>query len=300
MHNCPLCSGSGAERFPLSYTLKDKPFGAVQCTSCSFIYIEPRPTDEELALMYSDEYFLHDGAECGAHSSTDYETAAQQGSVKFPAILGKIRKHRQEGSFFEVGCGMGHFLNYAKENGYTVSGIEYSKLGTEKCRSVFDLHVEQCSLEAFDPSGKKFDVIFMGDVLEHLVDPLAMAQKCRSMLAPGGVLAVEVPSMFNSIVGRLATSVFRMTGHVKRMPMPPYHVNEFVPRTLHSLFDRAGFEGISITQRIKKPSTITLRGAFYERWGKLFLQYPNVVLTSTANVFGDRLLGIGTQLLGAA
>jgi len=298
MHKCPLCSGSGAERFPISYTLQDKPFGVVQCTSCSFMYVEPRPTDEDLAIMYSDEYFLHDGAAFGAHSDTDYETAAKRGSVKFPHILGEIRKHRPEGSFFEVGCGMGHFLDYARSNGYTVSGIEFSGLGAERCRSIFDLEVETCSLEAYEPSGRKYDVIFMGDVLEHLVDPLAMARKCRSMLTSGGVLAVEVPSMFNSVVGRLATRIFRMTGHVKHMPMPPYHVNEFVPRTLRALFDHAGFNGISITQRIKKPSTITLRGAFYERWGKLLLQYPNYVLTTTANVFGDRLLGIGTQVPG--
>jgi hypothetical protein len=49
--------------------------------------------------MYSDEYFLHDGVECGAHSMTDYETAAKKGSVKFPEILGQIKKVKATGFF---------------------------------------------------------------------------------------------------------------------------------------------------------------------------------------------------------
>lgn len=299
MHECPLCSGSGAERFPISYSLKGKTFAAVRCTDCSFIYIEPRPSADDLAVMYSDEYFLFDGASFGAHASTDYETAARRGSVKFPTILGQIRRRKPTGSFFEVGCGMGYFLDFAREQGYAVSGIEYSGLGAEKCRTTFGLDVTQSSLEAYDPKGRTYDVVFLGDVLEHLVDPLAMASKCRSFLAPGGILAVEVPSMFNSIVGRLATSVFMLAGHTKLMPMPPYHVNEFVPSTLRALLGRAGFEDIAITQRIKKPSTITLRGAFYERWGKLLLQYPNYMVTTLTGVLGDRLLGIGRNPSGA-
>ncbi len=293
MHECPLCSGSGAVTFPIAYTLKGSGFRAVRCTSCSFVYVVPRPTDADLAVMYSDEYFLFDGASFGAHASTDYETAARQGAVKFPVILGHIGRYKPSGSFFEVGCGMGYFLDYARAHGYEVSGIEYSALGAEKCRTMFGLDVRQSSLESYDARGKQFDVIFLGDVLEHLVDPLGMARKCRSMLAPGGILALEIPSMFNSIVGRLAVHLFRMAGHVKQMPMPPYHVNEFVPATLRRLFARSGFEDVTIIQRIKRPSTITLRGAFYERWGKLLLQYPNFMVTSAFGVFGDRLLGIG-------
>jgi hypothetical protein len=34
----------------------------------------------------------------GAHSSKNYETAAQQGSVKFPEILGWLQKYRSQAS----------------------------------------------------------------------------------------------------------------------------------------------------------------------------------------------------------
>jgi len=292
---CPLCRNERADNFPIFYTFRERRFDAKKCNTCSFIFLHPRPTPEELSLLYSDEYFLHDGADCGAHSATDYETAAIRGSVKFPEIMDWIKKFRPSGEFFEVGCGMGYFLAYARQNGYTVSGIEYADLGTRVCREKFGLDVEKGSFEAYPERPEQFDVIFMGDVLEHLIDPRGMIEKAQRMLKPGGVVAVEVPSMFNSLVGRLAVIGYASLGMTKHMPMPPYHVNEFTPKTLAAMLNRAGFRETKIVQRIKPPGKITLRGNLFERSAKKALQYPNYLITMLAGELGDRLLGIGVK-----
>jgi 2-polyprenyl-3-methyl-5-hydroxy-6-metoxy-1,4-benzoquinol methylase len=259
------------------------------------VFILPRPNKEELSFMYSDEYFLHDGADCGAHSMTDYETAAQKGSVKFPEILGAIKKFRDSGDFFEVGCGMGYFLAYARTQGYSVSGIEYAALGTKVAREKFGLNVVQSSFEDLPVTESAHDVIFFGDVLEHLLEPLEMMRKAHRMTKHGGVVAAEVPSMFNSIVGRGAIVAFRALGRSKRMPMPPYHVNEFTPATLRAMFRAAGFSQVTIVQRTKKPDTIALRGTLIEKGAKKGLQYPNYLITKMSGLLGDRLLGIGVK-----
>lgn len=295
MSNCPLCGKPDSRSFPIYYMLKDKQFSGRKCRSCGFIFIDPRPTDGDLQLMYSDEYFLFDGAEFGAHSSTDYETAAIRGSVKFPAILGAIKRFKPAGKFFEIGCGMGYFLNFAKENGYEVSGIEYAALGTEACRSKFGLDVHQSSFEAWEGAPDAYDVIFMGDVLEHLVDPLGMLRKALSMLKPGGVVATEVPSMFNAIVGRAAVAGMNLLGRQRKMPMPPYHINEFTPATLREILLTAGYSRVKIIQRVKAPSTITLRGSVFDKVVKKSLQYPNYFITRSFGILGDRMLGIGVR-----
>lgn len=293
MSVCPLCTNDRSTDFPIFYTFHRRDFQAKQCTSCSFVYLDPRPTAEELALLYSDEYFLHDGTDCGAHSATDYETAAIKGSVKFPEILGAIQKFKAAGDFFEVGCGMGYFLEYVRGKGYHVSGIEYSAMGTKLCRERFGLDVRQSSFEELSPDHGRFDVIFMGDVLEHLIEPRAMLEKARRMLKPSGIIAVEVPSMFNSFVGRLAVRGYRLLRTRKKMPMPPYHVNEFTPKTLQAMFRKAGFRDSVILQRIKSPGSITLRGNLLEKGIKKALHYPNFLVTKSFGVLGDRLLGIG-------
>lgn len=266
-----------------------------QCRDCGFIFVEPRPSIEDLQLMYSDEYFLHNGADLGAHSPTDYETAAIRGSMKFPEILGWIKKIKPRGKFFEIGCGMGYFLNYVRKNGFEVEGVEYAALGMKICKEKFGLDVFQSSFEEYTISENAYDVVFMGDVLEHLINPLEMLQKARVMLKPTGVIAVEVPSMFNSIVGRIAVKVFKVIGKKKKMPMPPYHVNEFTPKTLKSMLLKSGYKQCLIVQRIKRPDSITLRGTILEKMGRKLLQYPNYIITKSFGVLGDRLLGIGIK-----
>lgn len=293
--SCPLCASRESVAFPIFYEFRGDRFEGRDCTACGFIYLSPRLTDAQLAELYSDEYFLHDGADCGAHASTDYETAAQRGSVKFPEILGHIKRYRPAGRFFEIGCGMGYFLDFARRSGYEVSGIEYAALGTKVSREKFGLEVTQSSFEDFPESAATYDVIFMGDVLEHLVDPLAMLKKAVRMLRPGGVVAVEVPAMFNSLTGRLAVAGYRILRTRKKMPMPPYHVNEFLPATLDRILRESGCGTRRIVQRIRPPQMITLRGSFAEKAIKKSLHYPNYALTKTLGICGDRMLGIGMR-----
>jgi SAM-dependent methyltransferase len=292
---CPLCHQTDGRDFPIFYDFHQKRFQAKQCAHCSFVFLDPRLTPEELKLLYSDEYFLHDGADFGAHSPTDYESAAIKGSAKFPEILGWIRRYKSSGKFFEVGCGMGYFLDYARKNDYIVSGIEYAELGVHTCQTKFGLDVQRGSFEDLPAQPDTYDVIFMGDVLEHLIQPLDMLRKVHSMLKPSGVLAAEVPSMFNSLTGRLAVTGMRIVGASKKMAIPPYHVNEFTPKTLRSTIERAGFKDCIIVQRIKPPSAITLRGSAFEKIVKKTLHYPNYGLTKSMGIFGDRLLGIGIK-----
>jgi 2-polyprenyl-3-methyl-5-hydroxy-6-metoxy-1,4-benzoquinol methylase len=292
---CPLCQQTVTRDFPITYEFNNKQYQAKQCSHCTFVFLDPRLTADELRLLYSDEYFLHDGADLGAHSASDYETAAIKGSVKFPEILGWIRRFKPSGDFFEIGCGMGYFLEYARKHGYAVSGIEYAELGVRTCREKFGLDVRRGSFEELAPEPGRYDVIFMGDVLEHLIEPLEMLTKARSMVKASGVVALEVPSMFNSLTGRCATVGMRLFGTKKKMTLPPYHVNEFTPKTLRAIIERAGFRETLIIQRIKPPSAITLRGSGFEKAMKKILHYPNYGLTKSLGVFGDRLLGIGIK-----
>jgi SAM-dependent methyltransferase len=176
-----------------------------------------------------------------------------------------------------------------------VSGIEYAALGTKIAQEKFGLDVTQSSFEGVVEKKNVYDVIFFGDVVEHLVGPLEMLQKAYRMVKPGGVVAAEVPSMFNSIVGRGAIVAFRMLGRSRKMPMPPYHVNEFTPATLKGMLLRAGFSTVKVVQRIKKPETIALRGTIFEKAAKKSLQYPNYFITTSLGILGDRLLGIGVK-----
>ena len=190
---------------------------------------------------------------------------------------------------------MGYFLDYVRGEGYRVSGLEYSAFGTEAARTRFGLDVRQGSLDTARLAEGAYDVVFLGDVLEHMVNPLEELRRIRRLLKPGGVVAAEVPAQFNAIVGRGAVVLYRLTGHERRMGLPPYHVNEFTPRTIRRLLTAAGYAPVQVVERIKPPSRITLRGSLLDRTAKRLLQYPNYWVTRTFHVLGDRLLAIGVN-----
>jgi hypothetical protein len=135
----------------------------------------------------------------------------------------------------------------------------------------------------------------MGDVLEHFTEPKTQLVRAHSLIRKGGVVACEVPGMFNTLLGRAAITGYRFVNHVKKMPMPPYHVSEFMPDTLRKIYLDSGFEKVHIVQRIRSPKAITLRGSYIEKFLKKGLHYPNFALTKTFGVFGDRLLAIGIK-----
>jgi len=293
--SCPLCKSIEQSDFPIYYTFNSHSFNGKQCRSCGFIFLSPRPTVEELNMMYAEDYFTGDDSEHGAHSSTDYETAAIKGSVKFPEILGWIKRYHPTGDFFEIGCGMGYFLKFARDNGFRVSGVEFSTFGTKAAQEKFGLNVQQGSLDTVAIPANSFDVVFLGDVLEHMVDPIKELERIRVLLRPNGIVAAEVPSSFNSMVGRAATLVYNMQGKKRFMKLPPYHVNEFTPSTIRKALEVAGYTNNRIVQRVKKPSTITLRGSMFDRFAKKTTQYPNYWITKSLGIFGDRILAIGVK-----
>jgi hypothetical protein len=104
------------------------------------------------------------------------------------------------------------------------------KLGAS--RFGFTLHAGSLEDAPFAPGS--FDLVHAGQVLEHLPEPLHELELLRRLLAPGGLVAIEVPN-YGSISIRLGRD--RFTSNV-----PPGHLNYFTPATLQRLVREAGLD----------------------------------------------------------
>ena len=60
-----------------------------------------------------------------------------------------------------------------------------------------------------DVQGEAFDVVTLFHVLEHLPDPIETLQTLRALLAPGGILIVEVPHARDFLLQTLDSAAFR-------------------------------------------------------------------------------------------
>jgi SAM-dependent methyltransferase len=161
-----------------------------RCHECGTVQQPSLPAGGELHELYrsmEDEAYL-------AEEEGRRATARR--------LLDLIGRYVPAGRLLEVGCGHGLLLDEARRRGYEVSGVELSASAAGYARDVLGLNVREEPLEDV-PAGARFSAIVMADVIEHLEDPLAALDRCRDLLAPGGVLCVVTPDP-SSLTARLA------------------------------------------------------------------------------------------------
>ncbi len=158
------------------------------------------------------------------------------------------------GQFLDIGCGFGWLLDEARQRGWESYGIEPSDIA---CKYAWEMGLEV--KKGFFPQvtyeDKRFDVVCLMDVLEHLDEPGNMLNNIQNILKPSGLLVLNVPSSDGLILtisewlARIAPSmakrnIFRLYQLDFRFP----HLNYFNPSNLPILLARQNYETIYIKQ----------------------------------------------------
>ncbi len=298
--SCPLCESTRVRVYPFRYAFHDRFIRGVGCASCALVFLHPMPSDDEIAGMYSEEYFTECTDTCGAHGPRAYvelieESAGgrRKGALRLDRAL--VGHHGFRGTFCEVGCGPGHFLDEMRRLGWVVQGLEISEFAARQAREKLGLNVTTGAIgDKMLPAGE-FDAVFLGDVLEHLPRPRKALAEVHESLRPGGLIAVAIPSTLNLVSGRLGMWLFRQTGRVKTLRIPPYHLVEYTPRTLKRMLERCGFELLWLRQSAVPIRRMGLRGSAFENTGKVTLQFLAHTTSLVFNRGGDRLLAVGRK-----
>ena len=100
--------------------------------------------------------------------------------------------------FLDTGCFEGHLLDQIREKTpWEAFGIEPNDHAVEVVRAkghlVWHGHAEH-AVEII-PQGQQYDVVFMGQSIEHVDDPVHVLAQLRLLLAPGGVLVMSTPNL---------------------------------------------------------------------------------------------------------
>ncbi|TNF48854.1 methyltransferase domain-containing protein, partial [bacterium] len=100
----------------------------------------------------------------------------------------------KSGHILEIGTGAGGILKVFIEAGaYEVNGLDFDERYIEYGRSQ-GIEITRGGLENVG-DGKKFDLIIISHVLEHIVDPSAFLKATRKLLKENGKIYIEVPSL---------------------------------------------------------------------------------------------------------
>lgn len=202
-------------------------FSVVMCRSCKLIFVNPRPTLNELSAYYDENYKAYKLSLRGT-------MLAEEEVIKWEGKYKSIVYHQPGGRrILDVGCGDGVFLHRMQMGGWEVTGVETSNRPVEYTRSVLGLEVFNGELKAAHFASNYFDVITFWQVFEHISDPHETLQEVFRILAPGGLLIIEVPN--------IATPAFWFFGKHYSFLQIPFHLYFFCPSTLRRITESAGF-----------------------------------------------------------
>ncbi|HYZ93734.1 MAG TPA: methyltransferase domain-containing protein [Actinomycetota bacterium] len=125
------------------------------------------------------------------------ETAIPQIDERLQIFVEEYRRHRASTarplSVLDVGCGRLALLQdrIAPQDEYYACDLVEPFEPPPNFRSV-NLN-EQSLRDAF--AGQEFDVVFCGEVIEHVFSPDAMLSDLKILLRPGGVLILSTPNL---------------------------------------------------------------------------------------------------------
>jgi 2-polyprenyl-3-methyl-5-hydroxy-6-metoxy-1,4-benzoquinol methylase len=293
---CNLCSSEQGRKVPFRYAFKERFLWLIECNNCGLRSIWPRPSDKEIVEMYAAEYFTETDS-ATHHLNNDYINHLN--SNDYSNGIAEIKAIVTKGKILEIGCATGNFLHLLQKEGFQVKGIELSEFAVTHARQHFGIDVinkpfdEQLLGEEIHEN--EFDVIIMGDVLEHFTNPTQAMFLANKILKKDGAVIIQLPGTLNLLSSKLAFLLYRLVGSQKTMTIPPYHLTEFSAETALKMCKKTGFSKITIRQEVKHPKTITLRGSFIENLVKKYMQYPNYYLTKWFGVDGDRISIVATK-----
>lgn len=218
---CPLCGGAGFRPWRL---------GLLHCVNCGLI-VSPAIWESGSNQQLSDAWFGEVSAG-GVRSFwvTWFESRTNRRTIRRLATAG-VSGCR----LLEIGVGTGSFLSAAHAQGYDVMGCDLSPAICQDVTARLHLPMH-CGPVASLDGPKRFDVIVMNHVLEHVQDPRAFLQAVVHLLAPAGVMHLAVPN--------LACWEARLPGWTS---YEPYHLAYFTPHTLRKLLNTSQLSVAALT-----------------------------------------------------
>lgn len=252
-------------------------FSLVRCGRCGLIYLNPRPTQEEMSRYYPKEYDRYRPA------IEDEPSGLKRWLLRYgiQKRCRAITARKKGGRLLDVGCATGIFLAEMRRHGqWELHGVETTREAVAYARTRFGLDIFIGELEEAGYPDRYFDVITLWDVLEHLPDPRFTLLEIRRIMKPDGILLLQVPDV-NSLEARLF-------GRFWIGLDIPRHLYLFSKQTLKPLLQQAGFEAREIEYFSGGYHTFILSSRFFLE-EKMKMGWIREAVTHVLDSFAVRL-----------
>jgi SAM-dependent methyltransferase len=167
----------------------------------------------------------------------------------FPGVGDRIQWHHRRaiefitkrvppgGKTLDVGCFDGFFVRQLCNQGFDAHGIDFNRNALESGIRQFGLddRISDRPVSDFLAEKRRFDIVTLFEVIEHLDDFEPVLRDCIALLKPGGHLLISAPNS-------------EMTWRPP-LDFPPHHLSRFSPGSLRSMAFRFGLTPVSSEQQ---------------------------------------------------
>ena len=189
--NCPIC---GSINHTHQLEAKDQlvsgeTFSIQRCNDCKFEFTSPRPTQNNIIKYYKSDSYISHSNKSNSPINIIYKIVR---NFTLNQKLRIINRFSNQGNLLDYGCGTGHFITHAQSKGWNITGVEPDtearQIASKRTNSpnIFD------SLSHL--SNKRFNVITLFHVLEHVHDLNQTLRKLVEITSKQGIIFVAVPN----------------------------------------------------------------------------------------------------------
>lgn len=156
----------------------------------------------------------------------------------------RIIRSLTPGRLLDIGCSTGDWAAYWQGNGWQCAGIDIDREHVELARAL-GIDAKCCDLNR-DPlpfNSETFDLIFAGEVIEHLVDTDGFLSELTRCVRRGGHVLITTPNLV-SFENRIRILLGVYPAWVNYSLVGSGHVRAYTPSVLKKQLAQHGFKVI--------------------------------------------------------
>ena len=269
-NKCPWCNSENNSKFLelKDYFLTQENFEILECNECKLLFTSPCPAPDKIGDYYkSEDYLSHNESKKGIVPTIYNLVKKVNIKNKFKIATNRQQTTDNSQNILDIGCGVGDFLNYAKEKGCNITGIEPS----EDARKIAE---SKLGTKIFSPEelqnipNESFDIVTMWHVLEHVADLKTEIHHLERIVKKNGRLVLALPNYksFDAEYYKDKWAAYDV----------PRHLNHFSRTSIKNIFNTTAFQLIDI-----KP--LKWDSYYISMLSEQYLKHSNPILKATLN-----------------
>ncbi|MFT5660484.1 MAG: 2-polyprenyl-3-methyl-5-hydroxy-6-metoxy-1,4-benzoquinol methylase [Sulfurimonas sp.] len=207
-----------------------------------YFSIKNLPTQKELQTYYSQKYYQEESIQY-SHEYTHDELQYFKSKAEVAQHIFDNLYFQQSNNFLDIGTGEGFFAKNFHDNNWDVTTLDYSAYGInyhnpELLHTLIQGDLFQ-SIEGLCQNQEKyFNFINLSNILEHVIDPIHLLKKIKSLLSDKSLLRISVPNDYSAFQDFLLSKNYTTNTWL----CPPEHLHYFTFNSLAKLLKSLGYE----------------------------------------------------------